>query len=143
LAIISYDKGAKELLPKPRESFILVIDGREYTTSIIDLGGGRRSIGRTFERGERIGRDELCSRHHLKEEDKVCIEPEIPLKRYNLSRASAAVSAQDPGEDEVPETIRRDALRQLMAEKGKFTGEEFFAKLKQLQLEYRKKKADK
>jgi hypothetical protein len=133
LVIISSGKVSGGIFPDPDKNFILVIDDREYSTSIKELMGGRKSIGKTFEHGKPIARHELCSRHHLKEGDKICIGPEIPLRRYRLLRPDDAASGQGITKEDEAQTIRQDAIHQLLAEKGAFTGEEFFAKLKQLQ----------
>jgi hypothetical protein len=42
----------------------------------------------------------------------------------------------------VPNTIQIDAVTQLLIEKGFFTKEEFFEKLKRVQVEYQKKGKD-
>lgn len=87
IAIVSFKKASRDFFPRPGEHFTLVIDNREYSTSIRNLKRtGWTSIAKTSEHGVRITRYDLCSRHKLEEGDKVFIEVEIPFERYRLLR---------------------------------------------------------
>lgn len=87
IAILSCKKSTRRLFPPPRQQFTLVIDNRQYSTSIRNLKhSGCTSFAKTFEHGVRITRYDLCLRHKLKEGDRVFIKVEVPFKRYRLLR---------------------------------------------------------
>lgn len=87
IAIVSCRKETRQNFPSPGKPFILVIDDREYQTSIRNLQKtGWTSFAKTFYRGKRITRAELCELHKLKEGNRVFVEIVEPFKKYTLRR---------------------------------------------------------
>lgn len=87
IAILSCKRASRGFFPDPDQDFTLVIDNRQYSTSIRNLSSGCTSIAKTFEHGVRITRYELCLGHKLKEGDKIFIEVEVPFRKYRLLRS--------------------------------------------------------
>ncbi|NOY64883.1 MAG: hypothetical protein GXO97_05745, partial [Nitrospirae bacterium] len=86
IAIVSCRKETRQNFPSPGKPFLLIIDDREYQTSIRNLQVGWTSFAKTFYRGKRITRAELCELHKLKEGDRVFVEIVEPFKKYRLRR---------------------------------------------------------
>jgi transcriptional regulator with XRE-family HTH domain len=85
--IVSCRRETRNYFPPPGHPFTLVIDEKEYTTSIRNLKKtGWTSFAKTFYQNKRVYRAELCGRHRLREGDSVLIEIEIPNQRYILRR---------------------------------------------------------
>lgn len=88
IAIVSYNKSIRRLFPSPGRPFTLIIDDKEYFTSIRNLErSGWTSFAKTFEHDRRVTRSELCERHRLKEGNKIFVKVEVPHKKYRLLKS--------------------------------------------------------
>ena len=86
--IVCYDKSVRKHFPPPYQTFKLVIDDKEYITSVRNLKSCQTRIAKTQEVGRgKIVRADLCRRHALQVGQEVCIvEVVTPQKVYRLTR---------------------------------------------------------